>query len=60
MDVSALQRADSSPTNGAITDGEVVWSRYPDAGINVATTLTRRARDGGQKARRTREITYKT
>jgi hypothetical protein len=44
----------------SFADVEIVWSRHPDAGVNVATTLTRRARDGGQKARRTREITYKT
>jgi hypothetical protein len=37
-------------TSGIDTDEEIVWSWHPDADANVATTLTRRARDGGQKA----------
>jgi hypothetical protein len=41
-------------------DGEVVWSRRPDAGVNTATTLTRCAGDGDNKARFTRESTKET
>jgi hypothetical protein len=39
--------------------GEIVWSWHPDADAKFATTLWRRAGDGGQKARRTEESTYK-
>jgi hypothetical protein len=38
-------------TNDAIADGEVVWSRRPDAGAKSAKTLSRLAGDGGKKAR---------
>jgi hypothetical protein len=38
-------------------DGEIVRSRSPDAGIKFAADDV--ASDGGQKARRTEEITYK-
>jgi hypothetical protein len=44
-------------TTGIGADGQAVWFRYPDAGITLVTTLTRRAGNGGQKARRTREST---
>jgi len=43
-------------TSAADADGEIVWSCRPDAGDKWAE---RSARDGGQKARRTGEITYK-
>jgi hypothetical protein len=36
-----------------------VWSWHPDADAKLATVLAHRAGDGGQKARRTGEITYK-
>jgi hypothetical protein len=39
--------------------GEIVWSWHPDADAKFATTLWRRAGDGGQKARCTGESTYK-
>jgi hypothetical protein len=32
-------------------DGEVVWSRYLDADINLPMVLTRHGGDGGKKAR---------
>ena len=38
-----------------VADGEVVWSWHPDAGVTLAPALTRRAGNGGQKARRTEE-----
>jgi hypothetical protein len=41
----------------AEADGEVVWSRYPDADIKLATCLRIVACDGGKKARLTEEIT---
>ena len=44
-------------TNAAGADGEIVRSRSPDAGIKLRVTKTRG--DGGQKARRTEESTYK-
>jgi hypothetical protein len=60
MDVSELQRDLIAPTNNTDADGEIVWSRYSDASIKLATTrIARRTGDGGQKARRTGEITYK-
>jgi hypothetical protein len=40
-----------------VADGEVVWSRYPDADINLAMKLALHAGDGGNKARLTEEIT---
>ena len=42
-------------TGGA--DGEVVWSRYPDADIKPADDASHHAGDGGKKARLTEEIT---
>jgi len=36
---------------GLLADGEAVWSWRPDAGAKFATALTRRAGDGGKKAR---------
>ena len=45
----------AASTNDVNADGQVAWSRYPDAGIKSATMLAHRADDGGQKARRTRE-----
>jgi hypothetical protein len=42
-------------TNGNEADGEVVWSRRPDAGVNSAMKLALHAGDGGKKARLTRE-----
>ena len=44
--------ADALLTNGAEADGEVVWSRRPDAGVKFAL---RRAGDGGYQARYTEE-----
>jgi hypothetical protein len=38
-----------------LADGEAVWSRRPDAGVNVAMMLSHHAGDGGKKARFTRE-----
>jgi hypothetical protein len=52
---SAFQNADERRG----PDGEIVWSWHPDADAKFATALLRRAGDGGQKARRTGEITYK-
>ncbi|HZR74134.1 hypothetical protein [Bradyrhizobium sp.] len=52
MDVDGVARRAAPPA-----DGEVVWSRYPDADIKLATMLTHRAGDGGKKARLTREST---
>jgi hypothetical protein len=46
-------------TTDVAADGEVVWSWHPDADAKFAVTLARRASDGGQKARRTGESTYK-
>ena len=40
--------ADAPITNGVEADGEVVWSRHPDAGVKFAL---RSASDGGKKAR---------
>jgi len=42
-------------TTGVRADGEAVWSWRPDAGVKPATTLSRRAGDGGKKARFTGE-----
>jgi hypothetical protein len=42
-------------TSGANADGEIVWSRPPDAGVKLA----RSAGDGGYQARHPGEITYK-
>jgi hypothetical protein len=36
--------ADAPLTNGADADGEVVWSRHPDAGVRLAEFF---ADDGG-------------
>jgi hypothetical protein len=44
--------ADALLTNGAEADGEVVWSRRPDAGVKFAL---RSAGDGGYQARYTEE-----
>jgi hypothetical protein len=55
VDVRVLSA--SSADESIITDGEIVRSRSPDAGIKLRVTKTRG--DGGQKARRTEEITYK-
>jgi hypothetical protein len=55
MDVSA--RAQEAPTNGFEADGEIVWSRSPDAGIKPRGDDPQG--DGGSKARHTEEITYK-
>jgi hypothetical protein len=44
-----------APTNSIDAHGQVAWSRYPDAGIKLATMLAHYADDGGQKARRTGE-----
>jgi len=44
-------------TSACEADGEVVWSRYPDADIKLATMLRIAAGDGGKKARLTEEIT---
>jgi hypothetical protein len=52
-------RAMSVRTYGASSDGEIVWSRHPDAGVKSVTMLAHRADDGGKQARRTEEITYK-
>jgi hypothetical protein len=57
--VSMLQRGFSRADEQLGAHGEIVWFWHPDAGITLATTLTRRADNGGQKARRTRENTYK-
>jgi len=46
--------ADALLTNGAEADGKVVWFWHPDAGVKSAL---RRAGDGGQQARRTKEST---
>jgi hypothetical protein len=51
------QGAHSAPDEGIIADGEIVRSRFPDAGIKLSRDV--REGDGGQKARRTEEITYK-
>jgi hypothetical protein len=55
MDVRVLSA--SCADESISTDGEIVWSRSPDAGIKFADDDA--ASDGGQKARRTEEITYK-
>jgi hypothetical protein len=47
-------------TGARFADGEVVWSRYPDADIKLATMLSHRAGDGGKKARLTGESTKET
>jgi hypothetical protein len=44
-------------TNVAEADGEIVLSRSPDAGIKPA--CDEHVGDGGQKARRAEETTYK-
>jgi hypothetical protein len=44
-----------APTNIIDAHGQVAWSWHPDADAKFATTLSRRADDGGQKARRTGE-----
>jgi len=55
VDVSELQRAIGGQTNNSDADGQAVWSWHPDADAKLATTLSRRVGDGGQKARRTGE-----
>jgi hypothetical protein len=55
VDVSELQRAIRAPANNSDADGQAVWSWHPDADAKLATTLSRHAGDGGQKARRTGE-----
>jgi hypothetical protein len=45
-------------TNVANADGEIVWSRFPDAGIKFLAGRFAGS-DGGQKARRAEESTYK-
>jgi hypothetical protein len=45
----------SMRTNDCRADGQAVWSRHPDAGVKLATTCSRRAGDGGKKARFTEE-----
>jgi hypothetical protein len=55
VDVSELQRAIRAPANNSDADGQAAWSWHPDADAKLVTTLSRRAGDGGQKARRTGE-----
>jgi hypothetical protein len=55
VDVSELQRAIREQTNTTDADGQAVWSWHPDADAKLATTLSRRTGDGGQKARCTGE-----
>jgi len=55
VDVSELQRAFRERTNNTDADGQAVWSWHPDADVKLATMRSRRAGDGGQKARRTGE-----
>ena len=50
-------RGNVEATNDTAADGEVVWSRYPDADIKWAMMLSHHADDGGNKARLTEEIT---
>jgi hypothetical protein len=57
--MGAVGHSASARTNDLIAHGEVVWSWHPDADAKWATMLAHRADDGGQKARRTGEITYK-
>ncbi len=38
-------------TNGTFADGEVVWSRCPDAGAKFAGDVSHHADDGGKNAR---------
>jgi len=52
---SMLQRGLAMPTNSIDAHGQVAWSWHPDADVKLATTLTRRAGDGDQKARSTGE-----
>jgi hypothetical protein len=50
--------ADVPLTNGIEADGEVVWSRHPDAGVKfVGSKLLRD--DGGKKARSPRRARSK-
>ena len=58
MDVRGSQPAMCRPTNGTLADGEIVWSWHPDADAKRWRVYAL-SRDGGQKARRTEEITYK-
>ena len=44
-------------TSAGGADGEIVWSRSPDAGVKLGETFSRG--DGGKQARHTGEITYK-
>jgi hypothetical protein len=64
----ARDAMDANARNGEArnADGEIVWSRFPDAGINprdgdvgLAADTPKARGDGGQRARRTEEITYK-
>jgi hypothetical protein len=45
-------------TNGAEADGEVVWSRRPDAGVKFLRSKLLKG-DGGKKARSPRRARYK-
>ena len=45
-------------TSGAGADGEIVWSRPPDAEVKLLAGRSARG-DGGKQARRTEESTYK-
>jgi hypothetical protein len=55
MDVRVLSA--SCADESILADGEIVESRPPDAGVKLRVTNMRG--DGGQKARRTEETTYK-
>jgi hypothetical protein len=55
VDARVSQRAICAQTNDAHADGEVVWSRRPDAGAKFGRRVPRLASDGGKKARLTEE-----
>jgi hypothetical protein len=57
VDAGGSQCVSACTDERPVADGQVVWFRYPDAGITLATTLARRAGHGGQQARRTRKST---
>ena len=46
--------ADAPITNGAEADGEVVWSRHPDAGVKFAKAVSRMtvAKEPGRRGER--------
>nr|WP_157872553.1 hypothetical protein [Bradyrhizobium sp. ORS 278] len=50
-----LRVGDLARTNGSDAHGQVAWSWHPEAGVTFASALTRRAGNGGQKARSTGE-----